>query len=144
MEGEFTGFSKGVLSKVLPAYLLSAGLGSKVSRWLYPPERKIQTTDRARAGECAALSKGVAPRPSSANMAPRAIPVQPRPISARKVLREECVEGKGLIILPDGLEIVVIEKGSDQSWPGNVPWLAKKKFRAFFNLQGGGRAGQDP
>src|SRR3954452_2592822 len=42
--GDFTGLGYGVWSYVLPAYRLSAGFGSQVSRWLTPPERKIQMT----------------------------------------------------------------------------------------------------
>jgi hypothetical protein len=36
-----------------PAYLLSAGLGSNVSTWLTPPQRKIQITLLAREPELA-------------------------------------------------------------------------------------------
>src|SRR5262245_42163485 len=73
---------------LLPAYLFSSGLGSKLSTWLTPPQRKIQMTLFA-FGEPGALATGASARamPSRCSMAARASPVKPMPVSARKVRR---------------------------------------------------------
>src|SRR5258708_5144431 len=76
---------------VLPAHLLSWGLGSNVSIWLIPPTRKIQMTLFA-LGSKSGLPPGgsqtfwsaARTMPSSANILPRTNPVKPMPISARK------------------------------------------------------------
>src|SRR6266508_2863526 len=92
--GDFSGLGKGVCSKVLPAYLLSAGLGSNVSRWLYPPDRKTQMTDFALGAKVGLPVGGDQPgsaaraMPSRWSMAPSARPAKPMPKSARKVRRE--------------------------------------------------------
>ena len=44
--------SYGVSAIVLPAYLFSAGLGSKLSRWLIPPSMNSQITFLALGGKC--------------------------------------------------------------------------------------------
>ncbi len=54
---------------VLPAYLVSSGLGSKVSRWLTPPFMNSQMTLLAFGGKCG-LPSGGAQAPSE----PRATP----------------------------------------------------------------------
>src|SRR5436305_6423016 len=74
---------------LLPSYLFSAGLGSKLSTWLTPPHRKIQMTDFALGGKCG-LPSGRSPAratPSLKSRAPRARPVKPNPVSARKERR---------------------------------------------------------
>src|SRR5262245_41861657 len=50
--GDFCGLSSPDSAYVFPAYLLRAGLGSNVSSWLYPPERKIQMTLLAFGEKC--------------------------------------------------------------------------------------------
>src|SRR5262252_9500602 len=76
---------------VLPLYLFSSGLGSKLSTWLTPPQRKIQMTDFALGGKCGLPSgrAGASARttPSRKSMAPSARPVKPRPVSARNERR---------------------------------------------------------
>ena len=79
---------------VIPSYLLSAGLGSKVSTWLTPPCMKIQMTLLAlgvkwglpSGGSHASevLAKAI---PSRWNIAPRTNPVNPIPRSVKKTLR---------------------------------------------------------
>src|SRR4051812_14986877 len=92
--GDFSGSGCGVSEKVLPAYLLRAGLGSKLSSWLTPPDRNTQMTLLALGGKCGLPSGGAQRGPSSArarpsrwSRAPRARPVNPMPTSARKVRR---------------------------------------------------------
>src|SRR5688572_8080059 len=66
----------------LPAYLSNSGFTSKLSRWLTPPQRKIQMTDLAfgrDAGEALARSRK--------SIAPRARPVKPMPVSTRNERR---------------------------------------------------------
>src|SRR5687768_6194012 len=85
---------------VLPAYLLTAGLGSKLWRWLVPPIMKSQITRFALGANMGLPSGGVqrasaaADRPASAraipsrwSIAPRTSPVKPMPRSARNARR---------------------------------------------------------
>ena len=95
-QGRLQRVGKGVSSYVLPAYRFSAGLGSQVSRWLTPPERKIQMTlfvfgremgpavGRRPGGAVAGSARTI---PSRWSIAPRARPVNPKPTSARNVRR---------------------------------------------------------
>src|SRR5579859_1336314 len=77
----------------LPAYLLSAGLGSKVSTWLTPPSMNIQITRLAFGAKWGLPSGGaqvsavVAALPSRWSIAPSTSPVSPMPQSARNTLR---------------------------------------------------------
>ena len=82
------------LADLLPAYSLSAGLGSKLSRWLMPPIRKIQMTFLALGRKWAEPSSGVrrrglgSPHDAVAGQHwPSANPVKPMPTSARKARR---------------------------------------------------------
>src|SRR5439155_27066313 len=73
---------------LLPAYLFKAGLGSKLSTWLTPPQRNIQITDLALAGKCGLPSGEAAvdsarARPSRKSMALKAKPVNPMPVSIK-------------------------------------------------------------
>ena len=82
----------GVSAIVLPAYLLSAGLGSKLSRWLTPPIMNSQMTLLAFGAKCGRPLGGVQPaaslaNPSRCSIAPSARPVKPMPRSARNVRR---------------------------------------------------------
>ena len=95
----------GVSAIVLPAYLLSSGLGSKLSRWLVPPIMNSQMTLLALGAKCGRPSGGDQPADASAratpsrwSIAPRARPVKPMPQSARKVRRETPVQFE----TPDG------------------------------------------
>src|SRR5579864_7982701 len=77
----------------LPAYLFSAGLGSKVSTWLTPPSMNIQITLLALGGKCGLPSGGAqvsavgAALASRWSIAPSTSPVRPMPQSARNTLR---------------------------------------------------------
>lgn len=70
-----------------PAYRSSAGLGSKLSTWLNPPQRKIQITALAFAGDGGTwVSASIPPArttPSRASIVPSVSPVKPMPVSAR-------------------------------------------------------------
>src|SRR5690242_3918137 len=79
---------------VLPAHLLSSGLGSNVSIWLIPPTRKIQITLLALGENCGLPSGGsqtlaspARATPSSASIFPSTSPVKPMPTSARNARR---------------------------------------------------------
>src|SRR5687767_15833360 len=81
----------GVSAIDLPAYLFNSGLTSKLSRWLTPPQRKIQITDFAFGAKCGWPMGGCQPSaesfpsatPSRNKSAPNARPVKPIPVSAR-------------------------------------------------------------
>src|SRR4051794_35873382 len=81
---------------LLPAYALSSGLGSKLSTWLTPPQRKIQMTALALGVKGAVDGVGAAraadgparATPSRNSIAPRARPVKPMPVSTRNDRRE--------------------------------------------------------
>ena len=93
--GDLSGSSNGVSANVLPAYLVSAGFGSKLSIWLTPPERNTQMTLFAFGAWCGLPSGGAhftsEPMPSRWSIAPSASPVKPSPTSARNVRR--CMVG---------------------------------------------------
>src|SRR5437867_12013826 len=84
---------------VLPAYLFTSGLGSKLSRWLVPPTIKSQITRLAFGVNIGFPSGGVQSPPASASpglaratpsrwsIAPSTSPVNPMPRSARNVRR---------------------------------------------------------
>ena len=86
----------GVSSIVLPAYLFSAGLGSKLSMWLTPPTMNSQMTRLAFGAKCGRPSGGAKARLRRAAGIVRgqrrrdgagsasARPVKPMPRSARK------------------------------------------------------------
>src|SRR5262245_19548546 len=92
-KGEFNTSLCGVSEIDLPTYWLIAGVGSKDSRWLRPPWRKIQITLLALGGKCGLPSGGdhslpvVAANPSRCNIAPSARPTKPMPQSARNIRR---------------------------------------------------------
>src|SRR3954464_13765060 len=82
----------------LPAYLLTSGLGSKLSRWLVPPTMKSQMTRFAFGakwalpsggdqGSAESTTVGALAYPSRWSIAARARPVKPMPRSARKARR---------------------------------------------------------
>src|SRR5262245_61331619 len=96
----------------LPAYLFNSGLTSKLSRWLTPPQRKIQITDFACGVKCGWPSggrqisggDGVLAKPSRKSMAERASPVKPMPVSSRNERRVMPQQRLGLM--------AVIRKGT--------------------------------
>ena len=69
--GESRMFAYGVSSNVLPAYVFSAGLGSKLSRWLVPPTMNSQITFLALGVKCGRPSGGDQP---GRRRRPRAMP----------------------------------------------------------------------
>ena len=81
----------GVSSIDFPAYLVNAGLGSKLSTWLTPPQRKIQITDLAFATRCGSWlveESAATAAPSRNSIEPSARPVKPIPVATRKERRE--------------------------------------------------------
>src|SRR5215468_3255667 len=115
---------------VLPAYLLRAGLGSNVSRWLTPPSMNSQITRFARGAKCGLPSgwfftSAARATPSRKSMAPRARPVKPMPTSARKVRRltrpQQWAGGAGWNMAAssaDSDEVVVVEQHLDEVFAG--------------------------
>ena len=69
----------GVSPIFLPAYLLSAGLGSKLSRWLMPPTRKIQMTFLALGRRWGRPSGGAQPRSRRPGTMPSRAALRPAP-----------------------------------------------------------------
>src|SRR5579872_1431754 len=118
----------------LPAYLLSSGLGSKPSRWLTPPAMKIQMTLLALGWKWGRPSGGKrgfswAARPSRNKAAPRARPVKPIPVSARKDRR---VTPLHFIDSPYRDEIVMVEEHVHQALPRSIRVVERgSAFRAF-------------
>src|SRR5688500_14839637 len=107
---------------VLPAYLVSAGLGSKLSMWLTPPHMNSQMTLLTFGRECGLPSGATAVSaraiPSRWSRAPRARPVKPRPTSARKARRlgrpQQSAGCRMAGSSADGHEVVVVEQHVDQ------------------------------
>src|SRR5262249_39778601 len=83
--------AKGVSAIVLPAYFVTIGFGSKLSRWLTPPFMKSQITLFAFGANWGRPSGGVhaagAAYPSRCSIAASARPVKPIPMSARNTRR---------------------------------------------------------
>src|SRR5262245_7270535 len=74
----------------MPAYLLRAGFGSKLSTWLVPPSIKSQMTCLAlgaKWGSPGLPALAALAMPSRNSIAPSARPVKPMPQSARKPRR---------------------------------------------------------
>src|SRR5687768_7725565 len=96
----------------LPAYWFSAGLMSKLSTWLTPPQRKIQITDFAFGGRTGFPAAGVAffgcasATPSRNSMEPSTRPVKPMPVSARKERR--VTPGQPLFVRPSFGDRIVL------------------------------------
>src|SRR4051794_23733831 len=82
----------GVSEIVLPAYLVSIGLGSNVSMWLTPPFMNSQITLLAFGAKCGRPFGGAQapelPKPSLCRIAPSARPANPIPVLDRKARRD--------------------------------------------------------
>ena len=75
------------LSSGCPAYLVSAGFGSKVSTWLTPPLMKSEITAVARGAKCGALgANGLPGTASSHGPGDLRDPRQPRPLGRQQSL----------------------------------------------------------
>src|ERR1043165_1842482 len=114
----FFGFwtsANGVSAMVLPAYLVTIGLGSKLSRWLTPPFMKSQITLLAFGVKCGRPVGGdqgaSLARESRCSIAPSARPVKPIPRSARNTRRFSGLAiGWCLLVISSQCdEVVVIE-----------------------------------
>src|SRR4051812_1425145 len=135
---------------VLPAYFVTSGLGSKLSRWLVPPIMNSQMTRLARGAKCGLPSGAVQgspestvsglPHPSRCNSAPNASPVKPIPRSARNARRgkRRQLQSVGRAIfpsLPDRDKIVVVDQHVDQVLARPLRRVLRRRHRGF--LAGG-------